>query len=59
MNVPDLWITSLLFDLNYEFINGSFAFSPGEIYILHLGFLQLRTLTYIVFATFLLSESLG
>ena len=24
---PDLWITSLLFDLNYEFINGSFAFS--------------------------------
>ena len=31
---PDLWITSLLFDLNYEFINGSFAFSPGLIYIL-------------------------
>ena len=29
MNVPYLWITSLLFDLNYEFINGSFAFSPG------------------------------
>ena len=23
------WITSLLFDLNYKFINGSFAFSPG------------------------------
>ena len=22
---PDLWITSLLLDLNYEFINGSFA----------------------------------
>ena len=34
MNVPYLWITSLLFDLNYEFINGSFAFSPGQIYIL-------------------------
>ena len=34
MNVPYLWITSLLFDLNYEFINGSFAFSPGYIYIL-------------------------
>ena len=31
---PDLWITSLSFDLNYEFINGSFAFSPGLIYIL-------------------------
>ena len=31
---PDLWITSLLFDLNYEFFNGSFAFSPGLIYIL-------------------------
>ena len=27
-------ITSLLFDLNYKFINGSFAFSPGKIYIL-------------------------
>ena len=26
---PDLWITSLWFDLNYEFTNGSFAFSPG------------------------------
>ena len=25
----DLWITSLLFDLNYKFINGTFAFSPG------------------------------
>ena len=23
-------ITSLLFDLNYEFINRSFAFSPGQ-----------------------------
>ena len=32
----DLWITSLLFDLNREFINGSFAFSPGQIYILTL-----------------------
>ena len=29
MDVPYLWITSLLFDLNYEFINGSFAFNPG------------------------------
>ena len=40
MNVPlfnkltDLWITILSFDLNYKFINGSFAFSPGQIYIL-------------------------
>ena len=36
---PDLWITiaSLLFDLNYEFINGSFAFSPGLIYILYMA----------------------
>ena len=25
----DLWITSLLFDLNNKFINGSFTFSPG------------------------------
>ena len=25
----DLWNTSLLCDLNYKFINGSFAFSPG------------------------------
>ena len=37
---PDLWIASLLFDLNYEFIKGSFAFSPGLIYIL--SFLGLR-----------------
>ena len=31
MNVPltDLCITSLLLDLDYKFINGSFAFSPG------------------------------
>ena len=27
-----LWITSLLFDLNNKFINGSFAFSPGYVY---------------------------
>ena len=27
--LTDLWITSLLFDLKYKFINGSFAFSPG------------------------------
>ena len=25
-----MWITSLLFDLNYESINWSFAFSPGQ-----------------------------
>ena len=25
----DLWNTSVLFDLNYKFINESFAFSPG------------------------------
>ena len=24
-----LWITSLLFVLNYKFVNGRFAFSPG------------------------------
>ena len=27
--VTDLWITNLLFDLSYKFINGRFAFSPG------------------------------
>ena len=32
--LTDLWITSLLFDLNNKFIIGSFAFSPGLIYIL-------------------------
>ena len=26
--LTDLWNTSLLFNLNYKFINGSFAFSP-------------------------------
>ena len=25
----ELWTTIFLFDLNYIFINGSFAFSPG------------------------------
>ena len=25
-----MWITSLFFDLNYESINRSFAFSPGQ-----------------------------
>ena len=34
LKLTDLWITSLLFDLSYKFINGSFSFSPGEIYIL-------------------------
>ena len=38
MNVPfkltDLWITSLLFDLNYKFINRIFSFSPGYILVL-------------------------
>ena len=29
LKLTDLWITSLLFDLNYKFVNGSFAFSPG------------------------------
>ena len=29
-----LWNTKLLFDLSYKFINGSFAFSCGQIYIL-------------------------
>ena len=38
MNVPlkltDLWITSLLFDLNYKFINRISSFSPGYILVL-------------------------
>ena len=29
LKLSDLWITSLLFDLNKKFINGSFAFSLG------------------------------
>ena len=29
LKLTDLWITSLLVDLKYKFINGSFAFSPG------------------------------
>ena len=29
VKLTDLWITSLFFDLNNKFINGSFAFSPG------------------------------
>ena len=29
LKLTDLWITSLLFDLNDKFINGSFAFSRG------------------------------
>ena len=29
LKLSDLWITSLLFDLNNKFINGSFAFSPS------------------------------
>ena len=29
LKLTDLWITSLLFDLNYNFINESFALSPG------------------------------
>ena len=29
LKLTALWITSLLFDLKYKFINGSFAFSPG------------------------------
>ena len=36
LKLTDLWITSLLFDLNHKFIDGSFAFSPGLIYILDL-----------------------
>ena len=34
LKLTDLWITSLLFDLNNKFINGSFEFSPGWIYML-------------------------
>ena len=29
VKLTELWNTSLLFDLNYTFINGSLAFSPG------------------------------
>ena len=29
LKLTDLWIKSLLFDLNYKCINWSFAFSPG------------------------------
>ena len=29
LKLTELWNTSLVFDLNYEFINGSLAFSPG------------------------------
>ena len=29
LKLTDLWITSLLFNLKYKFIDGSFAFSPG------------------------------
>ena len=29
LTLTDLWNTKLLFDLSYEFINGSFAFSCG------------------------------
>ena len=31
-------VTSLLFEVTYKFINGSFAFSLGQIYILILIF---------------------
>ena len=29
LKLTELWNTGLLFDLNYEFINGSLAFSSG------------------------------
>ena len=29
LKLTELWNTSLLFDLNYKYINGSLAFSPG------------------------------
>ena len=29
LQLAELWNTSLLFDLNYKYINGSLAFSPG------------------------------
>ena len=29
IRLTELWNTSLLFDLNHKFINGSLAFSPG------------------------------
>ena len=29
LKLTDLWITSVLFDLNYKIINASFAFSPS------------------------------
>ena len=36
LKLTELWNTSLLFDLDYKFINGSFAFSPCLIYILQI-----------------------
>ena len=29
LKLTELWNTSLLFDLNYKYIDGSLAFSPG------------------------------
>ena len=29
LKLTELWNTGLFFDLNYKFINGSLAFSPG------------------------------
>ena len=29
LKLTELWNTSLVFDLNYKFMNGSLAFSPG------------------------------
>ena len=29
LKLTELWNASLLFDLNYKYINGSLAFSPG------------------------------
>ena len=29
LKLTELWNTGLLFDLNYKFINGNLAFSPG------------------------------
>ena len=29
LKLTELWNTSFLFDLNYNYINGSLAFSPG------------------------------
>ena len=44
----ELWNTSLFFYLNYDFIDESFAFSPGEIYILNINIVKQHTALSII-----------